>query len=60
MTTLLVTIMGTTAWTQTIPLVYTTENTGKEYSAPEMPNPSQLPIIRELPNPLEGVSSFAD
>ncbi len=60
MTTLLVTIMGTTAWSQTIPLVYNTENTGKEYAAPKMPEPSQLPIIRELPNPLEGVSSFAD
>lgn len=60
MTTLLVTIMGTTAWPQTIPLVYNTENTGKEYAAPKMPEPSQLPIIRELPNPLEGVSSFAD
>ena len=60
MITLLVVMLGATAWSQTIPLVYNTENTGKEYAAPKMPEPNQLPIIRELPNPLEGVSSFAD
>ena len=60
MITLLVVMLGATAWSQTIPLVYNTENTGKEYAAPKMPEPSQLPIIRELPNPLEGVCSFAD
>lgn len=51
-----------TAWAQTpkIPLVYTVENTGSHFEQPIMPEPDQLPIIHELPDPLEGVTTFAD
>jgi hypothetical protein len=35
-----------------IPLVYEQENTGSNYSFPAMPSVSQLPVIRELPDPL--------
>ena len=48
------------AWTQSIPLVYDVENTGRQYAAPLMPEPNQLPIIQELPDALEDVNSFAD
>ena len=43
-----------------IPLVYSVENTGQDYAMPIMPMPDQLPVIRELPDPLQGVRSFAD
>lgn len=43
-----------------VPLVYAVENTGAEYAMPLMPHPSQLPVIRELPDALQGVSTFAD
>lgn len=43
-----------------LPLVYAAENTGSHFAAPVMPEPDQLPIVRELPDPLEGVVSFAD
>ena len=43
-----------------IPRVYEVENTGSQLTKPVMPEPDQLPVIRELPDPLEGVSSFAD
>ena len=49
-----------TVQAQTIPLVYDTENTGAHYVKPVMPAPDQLPVIRELPDPLKGVASFAD
>ncbi len=42
------------------PLVYDVENTGAGFAAPTMPDPIQLPVIRELPDALEGVGSFAD
>jgi len=42
------------------PLVYSVENTGAAFKAPKMPAPEKLPIIRELPDPLQGVKSFAD
>jgi hypothetical protein len=42
------------------PLVYTVENTGAKFKAPKMPAPEKLPIIRELPDPLQGVKSFQD
>ncbi len=54
------TMIGMPAWTQSIPLVYDVENTGRQYAAPLMPEPNQLPIIQELPNALEDVNSFAD
>ena len=43
-----------------IPLVYDVENTGSQFAPPIMPEPDQLPLIHELPDPLEGVKSFAD
>jgi oligosaccharide reducing-end xylanase len=46
--------------TSTVPLVYDVENTGSHYAKPKMAKPDKLPIIHELPDPLEGVSSFAD
>ena len=57
---LMCTIMGTTAGAQSIPLVYDVENTGRHFNKPLMPEPNQLPIIQELPDALENVTSFAD
>ena len=45
---------------QNVPLVYDVENTGSKFPLPVMSAPEQLPVIRELPDALEGVSSFAD
>ena len=42
------------------PLVYTVEHTGAAFEAPRMPAPDALPVIRELPDALEGVKSFGD
>ena len=54
------TMIGMPAWDQSIPLIYDVENTGRHYAEPLMPEPSQLPIIQELPDALEDVTSFAD
>lgn len=54
------TMIGMPAWAQSIPLVYDVENTGRHYTEPLMPEPNQLPIIQELPDALENVTSFAD
>lgn len=54
------TMIGMPAWAQSIPLVYDVENTGRHYAEPLMPEPSQLPIIQELPDALEDVTSIAD
>lgn len=43
-----------------IPLVYPVENTGQDYAMPIMPQPDQLPVVRDLPDALQGVSTFAD
>ena len=42
-----------------LPLVYDVENTGAKLKAPKMAEPDQLPVIRELPNALEGVKKFS-
>ena len=42
------------------PLVYDQENTGSHFAKPVMPAAEQLPVIKELPNALEGVNSFSD
>lgn len=42
------------------PLVYDRENTGSHFPPPTMPQPAQLPVCRELPDPLHGVNSFDD
>ena len=45
---------------QDVPYVYEVEHTGKHFAVPQMPDADQLPVIHELPNALEGVSSFND
>ena len=57
---MLVTSVTLQAQRQQLPLVYTAENTGAQFAAPALPAPDQLPVIRELPDPLEGVKGFAD
>ena len=54
------TMIGMPVCAQSIPLVYDVENTGRRYAEPLKLEPNQLPIIQELPNALENVSSFAD
>jgi len=60
--TVLLTTAAETAMAQRVelPLVYDVENTGSNYERPVMPAPEKLPVIRELPDALEGVASFAD
>ena len=43
-----------------VPLVYSVENTGAKFKAPKMKTIDQLPVIRELPDALEGVKKFKD
>jgi hypothetical protein len=43
-----------------LPLVFDVENTGAAFPKPALPAPDKLPVIRELPDPLEGVKSYAD
>ena len=43
-----------------LPLVYEQENMGAHFPKPEMPAPSKLPVIRDLPNALAGVNGFGD
>ena len=45
---------------QNVPLVYGVENTGFHLKKPKMVAPEKLPVIRELPNALEGVKKFSD
>ena len=42
------------------PLVYEEENLGAPFPKPAMPPAGQLPVIRELPDPLLGVNDFRD
>ncbi len=58
--TLLALLALTTASAQEskTPLVYDVENTGSKFAAPVMPAADQLPIIRDLPDALEGVKKF--
>ena len=53
-------LIPTKGWAQNPPLVYPVEHTGKHFAKPVMPEPDQLPVIRELPDALEGVASFSD
>ena len=43
-----------------LPLVFDVENTGAAFPKPALPAPDKLPVIRELPDPLEGVKGYAD
>lgn len=36
-----------------IPLVYSAENTGSKYRQPLLPSWDELPVVKDLPNPLE-------
>ena len=42
------------------PQVYDQENTGSRFALKKFKAPEKLPVIRELPNALEGVKSFED
>ena len=57
---MLAVITTATAQRNRLPLVYSVENTGAQYDAPVMAAPNELPVVRELPDALEGVSGFAD
>ena len=50
--TAVIAFCGTTLFATAQPLVYTEENTGKHFPAPDMPAASNLPVIKELPDPL--------
>ncbi|MDE5570528.1 MAG: hypothetical protein K2I86_00485, partial [Prevotella sp.] len=54
------TLCPTQALAQDPPLVYSVEHTGSHFAKPAMPQPDQLPVVRELPDALEGVTNFAD
>ena len=56
----LLTITAASAQKTNVPLVYDVEHTGSQFAAPKMPGVDKLPVIRELPNPLEKVRSFKD
>ncbi len=54
----LLTMTAASAQKNDLPLVYDLENTGSKFAAPAMPAADQLPVIRELPDALEGVKKF--
>lgn len=54
----LLTMTAASAQKNDLPLVYDVENTGSKFAAPAMPAADQLPVIRELPDALEGVKKF--
>ena len=43
-----------------LPLFYQVENTGTNFAKPAMSEASKLPVIKDLPDPLEGVKGFKD
>ena len=43
-----------------LPLCYQVENTGAAFAKPAMPEASKLPVIKNLPDALEGVNGFSD
>ena len=43
-----------------LPRVYDKENTGSEFALQHFAAPGELPVIRELPDPLDGVKEFSD
>ena len=53
-------LMPTKGMAQNPPLVYAVEHTGQHFAKPSLPEPDQLPVIRELPDALEGVADFTD
>jgi hypothetical protein len=51
---------GRTFGSSSTPLVYSIENTGAHYRAPNFPPFAQLPIIRPLPDPFQSVNGERD
>ena len=43
-----------------LPLAYQVENTGAAFAKPAMPAANELPVIKDLPDPLKGVNGFSD
>lgn len=43
-----------------LPLRYQVENTGAAFAKPAMPAANELPVIKDLPDPLKGVNGFSD
>jgi len=43
-----------------VPLVMNAENTFANYTKPKLPKVEDLPVIKELPNPLQGVKKYKD
>ena len=43
-----------------LPLAYQVENTGAAFVKPAMPAANELPVIKDLPDPLKGVNGFSD
>ena len=56
----LLTMTAASAQKTNVPLVYDVEHTGSQFAAPKMPGVEKLPVVRDLPNALEGVRSFKD
>ena len=56
----LLTMTAASAQKTNVPLVYDVEHTGSQFAAPKMPGVDKLPVVRDLPNALEGVRSFKD
>ncbi len=56
---MLVAIASYAANAQQLPFVYDVEYTGRTLAAPVMPDTAMLPVINELTDASEGVSSFA-
>ena len=54
----LLTMTAASAQKNELPLVYDVEHTASKFAAPAMPAANQLPVIRELPDALEGVKKF--
>lgn len=53
-------ILRLSAQVEQVPLVYAAENTGSQFAWPKMLPADQLPVVKELPDPLEGVNNFGD
>ena len=49
----LATQAGAQSSSEKVPLVYSVENTGSKFAAPEMPAVDAMPESRQLPDPLE-------
>ena len=43
-----------------LPLYYQVEHTGAAFAKTAMPEAKELPVIKDLPDPLKGVNSFSD